>query len=187
MTDELALLDATAQAELVRTGQVNPFSPPASIISYGSGADISHPFPDSYSRSRTTSIADITRLSSSQFGSRPGTGDVNLLRPGSARSREAFTSPPQRPLTVTSVAPLTKVERERAKSTMLSAKEPIQKPWLLERDPYSRIAYFLTYSVMCLGIAAGVVRCYTGWYDVPLIKGNLCVVLDQNFDSEDGV
>ena len=40
---------------------------------------------------------------------------------------------------------------------------------------------------MFLGIVAGVVRCYTGWYDVPLIKGNLCVVMDENFDSDDGV
>jgi hypothetical protein len=40
---------------------------------------------------------------------------------------------------------------------------------------------------MFLGIIAGAVRCYIAWRDVPLIKGNLCLVMDENFDSEEGI
>lgn len=193
---------------LTFTNQVNPFSPPGSVASFGSGADItptpgahgiqnanSHfPFPDTTPRSgitsRSTSVADLTRLSSSYYGSRPNTADYGLSgsnRPSSARLREAFTSPPPRPLTMLSVAPSAKVERERPKSTMLSAKGALEKPWLEDRDPYARIAYFITYGVMLFGIAAGFARCYTGWYDVPIVKDKLCLVMDENFDSEEGV
>ncbi|KAF5375890.1 hypothetical protein D9615_008202 [Tricholomella constricta] len=184
----------------------NPFSPPESIISFGSStADIpaqtpghhahhsshsQYPFPDATPRSgitsRSTSVADLTRLSSG-YSSRPSTADLGSNRGSSARLREAFTSPPTRPLTMMSVVPVSQVERVRPKSTMLSAKGALQKPWIKERDPYSRIAYFLTYSVMFLGIAGGALRCWSGWRDVPLIKDNLCLVMDENFESEEGV
>ncbi|KAG6840780.1 hypothetical protein C0991_004385 [Blastosporella zonata] len=185
------------------TTPTNPFSPPESIISFGSSAidspaptpghhahnsSNSHfPFPDSASRSgvtsRATSVADLGRFSSN-FSSRPSTADFQSNRGSTTRLREAFTSPPPRPLTMMSVAPVEKVERVRPKSTMLAAKGALEKPWIQERDPYSRIAYFITYGVMLIGIACGVVRCYTGWKDVPLITSNLCLVLDENFDSE---
>lgn len=70
---------------------------------------------------------------------------------------------------------------------MLSAKGALQKPWIEERDPYSRIAYFITYGVMLVGIALGGIRCWTAYKGVPLIKNNLCLVMEENFDSEDGV
>lgn len=82
---------------------------------------------------------------------------------------------------------MAKVKPTRHKSTMLSSKGTLEKPWLKERDPYSRIAYFITYGVMLIGIACGAIRCYFGWRNVPLIKGNLCLVLDEEFDSENGV
>ncbi|KAG6856109.1 hypothetical protein H0H87_007361, partial [Tephrocybe sp. NHM501043] len=184
----------------------NPFSPPESIISFGSSAvdspaqtpghhphnnSSSHfPFPDATPRSgvtsRATSVADLGRFSGN-FSSRPSTADFQSNRGSTTRLREAFASPPPRPLTMMSVAPVAKVERARPKSTMLAAKGTLEKPWIEERDPYSRIAYFITYGVMLIGIACGVVRCYTGWRDVPLINSNLCLVLDENFDSEDGV
>ncbi|KAG6836634.1 hypothetical protein H0H93_005661 [Arthromyces matolae] len=180
----------------------NPFSPPGSTISFGSSiadvpAHIGHhpqnsssshfPFPESRSgvTSRTTSVADLGRFSGN-FSSRPSTADFQN-RGSTARLREAFTSPPPRPLTMMSVAPTAKVERTRLKSTMLSAKRTLEKPWLQERDPYARLAYFITYGVMFIGIACGVVRCYLGWKDVPLIKSDLCLVLDEEFTSESGV
>ncbi|RDB21792.1 Beta-1,3-glucan-binding protein [Hypsizygus marmoreus] len=189
---------------------INPFSPPGSVVSFGSGSDLTpagtpgvhghqnstsqYPFPDATPRSgitsRSTSVADFSRLSSHYGSSRPSTADfgpTSSTRPSSARLREAFTSPPPRPLTMMSVATPTKVERERPKSTMLSAKGSLEKPWIKERDPYSRIAYFLTYGMILLGVAAGVARCWTGWYDVPLLKDNLCLVMEENFDSEEGI
>jgi hypothetical protein len=181
----------------------NPFSPPASVASFNSGPDttpghthhnsVQYPFPDSTRSgvtSRTTSVADLTRLSSSYYGSRPNTADFGLAgstRPSSARLREAFTSPPTRPMTILSVAPVSKVERERPKSTMLAAKGPLHKPWLESRDPYSRIAYLLTYGVMLIGVGLGALRCYLGWYDVPLLQGPMCLVMDENFESDEGI
>jgi len=186
---------------------VNPFSPPASIISFGSsvtdtpaqtpghhahhGSHSHFPFPDTTPRSgitsRATSMADLSRMSSGYHSSRPSTADFGSQRGSTTRLREAFTSPPSRPLTMMSVAQVSNVERTRPKSTMLSAKGALQKPWIEERDPYSRIAYFLTYGVMLLGMAAGAIRCWTGWTGVPLIKSNLCLVMDETFGSEESV
>ncbi|KAF8063423.1 GH16 beta-1,3-glucan recognition protein [Lyophyllum atratum] len=186
---------------------INPFSPPESIISFGSsvpdtpaqtpghhahqGSHSHFPFPDTSPRSgvtsRATSVADLSRMSSGYYSSRPSTADFGSYRGSTTRLREAFTSPPTRPLTMMSVAPASKVERVRPKSTMLSAKPALEKPWITERDPSSRIAYFLTYGVMLIGLACGAIRCWTGWEDVPLIKSNLCLVMDENFDSEEGV
>jgi hypothetical protein len=82
---------------------------------------------------------------------------------------------------------ITKIERDRPKSTMLVPTLSLQKPWLQERDPYQRLSYIITYGVMFLGIAAGAIRCYFGFKDVPMLSGNLCSVLDENFDSEEGL
>ncbi|GLB42876.1 putative glycosyl hydrolases family 16 [Lyophyllum shimeji] len=186
---------------------INPFSPPESIISFGSSAldtpaqtpgqhahhgSHSHfPFSDATPRSgvasRATSMADLSRMSSGYYSSRPSTADFGSNRGSSTRLREAFTSPPTRPLTMMSVAPASKLERPRPKSTMLSAKGALEKPWLTERDPYSKIAYLLTYAIMFLGMALGAIRCWTGWEGVPLIKDKLCLVMDENFQSEDGI
>jgi len=169
-----------------------------------------YPFPDAGNSNRdntntsapasgvasVASVADFSsRNTSSLYGSRPGTGTGtgtgygSSVRPSSARSREAFASPRTRPLTMYStVQPsITKIERERPKSTMLVPTSSLQKPWLQERDPYQRLSYFITYGVMLLGIGAGVIRCYLGFKDVPMMPGNLCPVLDENFDSEEGL
>ena len=184
----------------------NPFSPPASVRSFSSPDHTpltspgiygfhsqQYPFPDinpsSGITSVATSIVDLPHVSSSYYGSRPTTADYPFLgsnSPSSARLRETFTSPPARPLTLFSTMPsLAKVKRARPTSTMLSKDAPLHKPWLESRDPLARIAYFLTYGVMMLGIAAGAVRCYFGWINVPIMKGKLCMVLDENFDSGD--
>ncbi|KAF8225474.1 concanavalin A-like lectin/glucanase [Tricholoma matsutake] len=164
---------------------INPSSPPGSVVSFGSGIDLPSSAPSGLT-SRATSVGDFSRMSSYYGGSRPSTAE---LGPGpanrsSSRLRETFTSPPMRSLTMHSKAPSFKVERERPKSTMLTATGALHKPWVGTRDPYSRVAYILTYGVMFLGIAAGAVRTYFAWRDVPLINSNLCLVMDENFDSE---
>lgn len=147
--------------------------------------------PRSGATSVSTSVADLTRNHSSFYGSssRPGTDYGSSNRPLSSRSREAFASPRTRPLTMYSTVQPSevKVERERAKSTALTPSTTLHKPWVGTRDPYSRIAYFITYAAMFLGIGAGVIRAYTGWHDVALLTGNLCPVMDEDFSSEDGV
>jgi beta-glucanase (GH16 family) len=67
---------------------------------------------------------------------------------------------------------------------MLEDPNTLDKPWVTTKDPYARIAYLLTYSVAFLGIAASAARCYFGYKSVPLITGNLCMVLDEDFNSD---
>lgn len=63
----------------------------------------------------------------------------------------------------------------------------LQKPWLTSHDPTERIAYFLTYAVVLLGVFAGAIKCYFDWQAVPMIKGNLCLVMDEGFDNPDTI
>jgi hypothetical protein len=58
----------------------------------------------------------------------------------------------------------------------------ISKPWMGKKDKAARISYFLTYSMLLLGIALAALRCYTGWRSVPLL-GKLCLVMEDDFNS----
>jgi len=72
---------------------------------------------------------------------------------------------------------------------MLSETDPLIKPWLDEKkDPYARLAYITTYTVIFLGLVGSAVRIYFGYKSIPLLTGNLCLVLDEDFSGgEDGV
>lgn len=123
-------------------------------------------------------MADVSRLSLA-YG--------NGYNPESPR-RETFSSPKTRPMTMFSIVQSSiKIERERAKSTMLTPDAVIPKPWTSTRDPYRRFSYFLTYAMVLLGLLLGGVRIFFGWRDVQLLQGNLCLVMDENFDSEVGI
>ncbi|KAK7047619.1 hypothetical protein VNI00_006387 [Paramarasmius palmivorus] len=177
----------------------NPFSPPASVRSFngdqspnmtpntthnGNHYPFNEPGPRSGVASLSGSVADLSRMSSS-YGSRPTTADTQP-RPLS-RHRETFASPPSRPLTIYSTPGIAKPKRDRPKSTMLVDGPVLDKPWLGKRDPYARVSYFVTYAVVFLGLAASGLKCYFDYRHVPMIEGNLCPVLDENFDSPEGV
>lgn len=81
----------------------------------------------------------------------------------------------------------TKVTRERPKSTMLVDAAALHKPWLEKKDRRARVAYLLTYSFAFLGIAAAAIKCYFDWQSVSMMSGNLCRVLEENFDTDEGV
>ena len=175
----------------------NPFATPQHTHTPDQSLD-SYPFPDATHTVSTSSVSasfsDLPPGPTSRPGSRSTHASGQLYmnssaRPLSVRSREAFASPRSRPLTIYStVQPsIAKVHRERPKSTMLTSTSTLEKSWLTSRDPYHKLAYFITYGVMFLGIAAGVVRCYFGWMSVPLLSGNLCMVLEENFDSDEGL
>ncbi|KAF8621394.1 hypothetical protein AX15_007847 [Amanita polypyramis BW_CC] len=181
----------------------NPFSPPASPtaskLDQTSAASIGHHAQSSVSgtpetvprsgfTSLSTSAGDLTR--SHNFGSRPGTAGTVGTRPPSSRAREPFMSPPMRPLTMySSMAGVSsKIQKERPKSTMLPEDSPLEKLWLTERVPYARFAYLLTYGMVLLGVIGGAVQCFFGWRNVHVLEDkNLCLVLNENFDSPDSV
>ncbi|KAK0213777.1 GH16 beta-1,3-glucan recognition protein [Armillaria fumosa] len=177
----------------------NPFSPPASVLSFSTPTEspmqtpgfipTQYPFPDTAPRSGitslATSVADLHRTSSS-LGSRPPTSEsprASYL----TRSREAFTSPPSRPLTLYHTPPPTKVTKERPKSTRLTDSDILHKPWVEKKDPRARIAYFATYGVAFLGIVGSFLKIWFDYKGLAVMTGNLCSVLDEDFSSGNDV
>ncbi|TFK51373.1 putative member of glycoside hydrolase family GH16 [Heliocybe sulcata] len=60
----------------------------------------------------------------------------------------------------------------------------IYKPWLEKKDPLARMAYWLTYVVAAIGIGASVVRCWFAAKSVNMMTGNLCLILDDEFNGD---
>ncbi len=151
----------------------NPFSPPASVISFSLGDASATGFGDAQQgMSARSSLANSA---------------VDLQQRGSVTPREAFSSPRPRPLTVAypsgNQGTRSRLSRrKRPASTMLSGE--LTKPWMGKKDKASRISYFLTYSILLLGIAAAALRCYSGWRSVPLV-GKLCLVMEDEFNGND--
>lgn len=73
-------------------------------------------------------------------------------------------------------------KKKRPISTMLSGE--ITKPWVGKKDKPARISYFLTYTMAFVGVIGAALRCFYGWKSVSLI-GNLCPVLDDDFNGSD--
>ncbi|KAJ7689729.1 glycoside hydrolase family 16 protein [Mycena rosella] len=78
--------------------------------------------------------------------------------------------------------PLPVGERKSARPTL---KGTLEKPWVGQRDPHARLAYWITYGTVLLGIAAGAARIYFGWASVLILQGNLCPVLLEDFSNTD--
>ena len=74
-------------------------------------------------------------------------------------------------------------KRRGVGSTVLEEGQALSKPWLEHPDRRSRIAYLLTYLVALLGLGASAARCFFGAKSVQLLNGNLCMVLEDNFDG----
>ncbi|KZT30231.1 glycoside hydrolase family 16 protein [Neolentinus lepideus HHB14362 ss-1] len=104
--------------------------------------------------------------------------------------RKSFASPPTRPVTIynthqgqlSSLMATKLAAPKRARSTMLTGE--IHKPWLEKKDPLSRIAYLLTYAVALIGIGASVVRVWFAAKSVNMLTGNLCLILDDDFNGD---
>ncbi|KAI0667515.1 concanavalin A-like lectin/glucanase [Trametes maxima] len=60
----------------------------------------------------------------------------------------------------------------------------IAKPWTTDKDFYERFSYWVTYLVAMLGIAGAVVRVYFSYVQTPRV-GNLCLIMEDNFDTFD--
>ena len=72
------------------------------------------------------------------------------------------------------------------KSYMVNPSD-LSKPWTQTRNPRASIAYLLTYAVILIGFAGGIVQCYFSYANAQLDKRPLCLVMEENFDSEDSV
>ncbi|PIL27287.1 hypothetical protein GSI_10434 [Ganoderma sinense ZZ0214-1] len=60
------------------------------------------------------------------------------------------------------------------------------KPWLRQRDWRDRASWWVTFAMIVLGAGAAGVLCFFGWNSVQMLTdADLCMVLDENFDSLD--
>lgn len=73
--------------------------------------------------------------------------------------------------------------QKRMKSSMLAEDEEPPKPWVAVKTTRVRLSYFLTYGVAFLGIVASFFRIFYGTKTVQLLEGNLCMVLDDEFNG----
>ncbi|CAK5283806.1 unnamed protein product [Mycena citricolor] len=153
--------------------------------------------------------------------SNPGTVGVTPGNVTPGGRRDTFASPPSRPMTIYAQPSYTsaRLRRERPKSTAILDQSPtpsedgkkkekgarpvlttkLDKPWITKKDPYSRVAYWITYLTILLcafffpgqvtalihspGAGAGAARIYTGWKSVLLITQPLCPVLIEDFST----
>jgi hypothetical protein len=190
-TPSLPNLSRPSTAGTAASSIVNPFSPPASIVSFSIDPVTNSSMPvvpagqqEGLEPAPRHGLTTLPR-STSYYGTRPNSGDNPSRVASGVRLRETFAAPPARPLTAVSTSvSLAPSKTTRMRSTMLEDPNTLDKPWVTTKDPYARIAYLLTYSVAFLGIAASAVRCYFGYKSVPLITGNLCMVLDEDFNSD---
>lgn len=73
----------------------------------------------------------------------------------------------------------------RKRSTMISEKNPVNKPWDDSgKSARARFAYFITWFLIFLGVAGGVIQAYFAYRNVLIDRAPLCLVLDQDFSDE---
>ncbi|KAF7290354.1 GH16 beta-1 3-glucan recognition protein [Mycena chlorophos] len=210
----------------------NPFSPPASVRSFSAGpaGDTGSGYFPSGDSTRTSSLIDIHgtlprpfstySIANNGLGSRPTTASsanlvgaaANATGASTPTRREAFASPPARPMTFYATPSNARMRRDRPKSTALldptaaqqaeadeidektgkikkgsplrpKLRTKLDKPWIGTKDPAQRWAYIITYFMVLVGIGLGVLRMYTGWQSVMLLQGNMCPVLLEDFSS----
>ena len=171
----------------------NHFSAPASVVNLSadqhvtiaSGTNVE----PTHSRAHSSRVSVHSSL-------RNSTTELNIreVRTGlssriSSQIRDSFMSPPvlARRATMHDANALSRIsvagpKSKRLRSTMLTSK--VDKPWVGQKDIYSRLSYWLTYGIGFLGLVGSVILCYFGWRNVPRV-GNLCLVMEDNFDRFD--
>ena len=172
------------------------------------GAPPVPPIPSRFSLQHAHTPSDLSGGSGSGSGSglglstAPGVRESFASPPPMRMSLPGTTTParrptssnlPEKPLTTTSLLGLglnaslrgSSHHSSRMKSSALPEDADIPKPWLTAKNGRARIAYWLTLGVAMLGVAASFVRIFFGAKGVQLIKGNLCLMLEDEFESDE--
>ncbi|KAJ7505616.1 concanavalin A-like lectin/glucanase domain-containing protein [Mycena galericulata] len=79
---------------------------------------------------------------------------------------------------------------KRMPSTALPPAAPyagVPKPWTTKPNPRARFSYFLTWSLLFMGMSLGGLQSYLTYRAVRLDRAPLCLVFEDNFDSGDDV
>ena len=178
---------------------LNPFSAPPSVLSFSSDSPAHTPalhagphggsgYFSSESNGGGSGAATPAGPSRPTTGVRSSASSMYQHGDSTPRLREAFAPPPSRPVTISSSPIVNKgIGKTRAKSTMLEDPSKLEKPWLDKKDKAPRIAYITTYAVMMLGVAGSVIKGYFDWKTTPVLSGNLCPVLDEDFSGSSDV
>ena len=113
----------------------------------------------------------------------PFTRSMLNTGPNSARSTSIAVNMPSSPLAPSPA----KQKVQRMPSHLIQEGVPLPKPWTEKPHPRARIAYFVTYAMILVGLAGGVVQSYFKYTGAQLDRKPLCLVFQEDFDSEDAV
>ena len=156
------------------------------------------PFMEQIPLSRTSSSNSIYRASvgaNLALESRPTTPVASFrppfLAPSSRPSSSLWSPPAYNSQLISSNASTTALNnlskpKPPLPSTRLSAPiEKSEKPWLSKREPGTMAAYWTTFFFIFLGLGGAAVLCWQGVTNVPLLKQKLCLVLSEDFSSQE--
>ncbi|TFK67104.1 glycoside hydrolase family 16 protein [Pluteus cervinus] len=85
------------------------------------------------------------------------------------------------------MTPSTRRFQQRMKSHMITDFDNVPKPWLENKRPRDKFAYWIVYVLVFIGLAGGAVQAYFSYSGVLLDRQPLCLVMEENFDSQDAV
>ncbi|KAM6500153.1 ectomycorrhiza-upregulated GH16 glucan endo-1,3-beta-glucosidase precursor [Amanita muscaria] len=141
----------------------------------------------SFTSGDTTGIIMIPRTTPTT--NQPRIRSMLNSRPNSSRSvANQFFTMPTSPLQASHTTPKKpKGQLPRMPSHLINPDEPVPKPWKEKKSPRATFAYWLTYFVVFIGFAAGLVQSYFNYAHAELDRQPLCLVFEENFDSEDAV
>lgn len=148
-----------------------------------------HPTQASTSNSSLSAISDsagngITIVPQTASATQqPFTRSMLNTGPNSAHSTSIAVNMPS-----SALAPLpAKQKAQRMPSHLIPEGVPLPKPWTEKPHRRARIAYFVTYAMILVGFAGGVVQSYFKYAGAQLDRQPLCLVFHEDFDSEDAV
>ncbi|OJT11698.1 Beta-1,3-glucan-binding protein [Trametes pubescens] len=169
---------------------IPPTPAPASIISF-SGSMYSAEQPMYRRHDSRMSVHSAPRQTATDIQERSrGEEGANDSSSSTARSPARSSFMPPRPLrrstlhestTASRVSVVPRVRR-MMRTTMLTG--AIEKPWLSEKDRMVSISHWLVYFIAFLGVAGSAIRCYFAYVQTPIL-GNVCLVMEDNFDTFD--
>lgn len=146
--------------------------------------------PHGHQASISTSASDASLPRVGSVSSSAG-GNPFATPGGSTRRiiREAFASPPVRPITVFNPETMGGAA-PRMESTAIDREKEIEKPWKTKehRDPLIFWSNVITYLMVFAGIAGGALKIYFDYRTMARIRQPLCLVMDEDFShGEEGI
>jgi hypothetical protein len=199
--ESMALAVQRSYAALGLLDPNNNPTPSNTLPRSGSLSDLHRPYPPFMSDPSPHNSVYTKSAAANMMHSSPSSPDLGQIpRVSSSQTvfRTPFLSPASRPTTLWSPPP-NNPSSPAASNTALAfpkSKPPLpsarltaplsesEKPWIKEREPRTRLAWWVTLACWFLGLAGAAALCYTGISDVKsrmLDEGSLCMVMDESW------